>query len=295
MTDLPGRGSTIAEALRVAVTRLAGAGIDTPALDARVLLREAMGTDEAGLILATRERLPPEQAARFDAMLVRREGREPVALILGRREFWSHDFAVDRSTLIPRPDSETLVAAAIEALGDGLGPLLDLGTGSGCLLLSILAACRSATGVGVDRSEAAARMARANAAALGLSSRASFVVGDWAQPLSRRFAVIVTNPPYLATSEIAATTPEVRDFEPPMALDGGADGLSAYRALMGDARRSLATDGRIFLEVGAGQAQAVEALLDSHGLKPLGRRRDLAGVERCVEATLSREFAGKGN
>ena len=286
---------TVGEATREAALRLRRAGIDGAALDARILMRLALDVDDAGLILAQPDRLAVDARARFDALIARRERREPVAYIAGRREFWSLDFAVTPATLIPRPDSETLVAAAIEHLGDGAGPVLDLGTGSGCLLLAILCECRGARGVGIDRSAAAIAVARANAERLGLAERVDFVVGDWGEALGRRFAVIVANPPYIAHGDLPSLAPEIQNFEPRSALDGGEDGLDAYRAIARGLGRWLRPDGAAFIEIGAGQADSVAALFAAQGWPITRRGTDLAGVERCLVATLAREVGPGGS
>jgi release factor glutamine methyltransferase len=219
-------------------------------------------------------------------MVARRLGREPVSRILGRRGFWTLDLALGPATLDPRPDSETVVEAVLAALPEPRAPLrlLDFGTGSGCLLLALLVELPTATGLGIDRSLAALEIARANARAAGLAGRAAFVQADWGGPLAGRFEVIVTNPPYIPSGDIAGLQPEVADFDPRLALDGGDDGLDCYRALVPDIARLLAPGGVAALEVGRGQAAAVGAMLTAAGLESLGARRDLGGVERCVTA-----------
>ncbi len=215
----------------------------------------------------------------------RRVNREPLAQIVGHREFWSLDFIVTHDTLTPRPDSETIVAAAL-ALADGRDravQILDFGTGTGCLLLSLLHEWPQARGVGVDCSAAALDVARRNAASLGLSNRAQFIRGAWGAGLRGSFHVIVANPPYIAEAELPGLAPEL-GFEPLGALSGGHDGLDAYRALAGDIARLLATDGVAVLEVGQGQAESVEAILRASGLTIGPRQRDLAGIERGVTA-----------
>jgi release factor glutamine methyltransferase len=215
-------------------------------------------------------------------LLLRRVAREPLALILGKREFWSLDFAVSPETLIPRPESETLIEAAVEAFrGRPPRTVLDLGTGTGCLLLAALSEFTSAFGIGVDRSPAAAAVARQNAVALGLADRASFVCGDWADALGSHFDLVLCNPPYIPKSEVCGLMPEVARFEPRTALDGGPDGLAAYRLLLPTLPRLLERDGAAVLELGAVQAGPVGALARQAGLV-MDLRNDLAGIARAM-------------
>ncbi len=284
------RPPKIAEALRDGTARLAAAGIDSALSDARLLLMHALGIDRTGLLSRAAEPLPPEAAARYAAHLARRAAREPVSRILGRREFWSLDFALGPATLDPRPDSETLVEAALAAVPDRPVPgqplrVLDLGTGTGCLLLAVLHDRPAAFGIGVDRSEEAARTARDNARALGLADRAAFTVGDWATALAGRFDLVLSNPPYIPDADIAALEPEVREHDPRLALSGGADGLDAYRALAGALPGLLAPGGTAVVELGIGQAADVAALFRAAGLDIAGTPHDLAGIPRCVVAT----------
>ena len=283
------RRKTLAEAVAGAAARLAAAGIEEPRRDARLLACRLLGGGPE-LLLAHPERpLSAAEAARIEAAVARRAAREPVSRILGEREFWSLPFGLNAATLDPRPDSETLVAAVLAELPDRRArlSLLDLGTGSGCLLLALLSELPAAAGCGIDSSAAAVAQAGANAARLGLAVRATFLRHSWTDGLDLAGApwdVVVSNPPYIASGEIAALAPEVAHYDPPAALDGGADGLAAYRALIPAAGRALRPGGLIALEIGEGQAEAVEALLAAAGLAPLRRARDLAGVERCLLA-----------
>jgi len=282
--------SRIAEALRDGTTRLAAAGIDSALTDARLLLMAALGCDRTGLLSRAAEALPPEAAARYADHLARRAAREPVSRILGHREFWSLDFALGPATLDPRPDSETLVEAALAAVPARPTPghplrVLDLGTGTGCLLLAVLHDRPSAFGIGVDRSEAAARVAGDNARALGLADRAAFLVGDWATALAGRFDLVLSNPPYIPEADITALEPEVRDHDPRLALSGGTDGLDAYRALAAALPELLVPGGTAVVELGIGQAADVTALFRGAGLDIIGTPHDLAGIPRCVVAT----------
>lgn len=282
------QAQTLAEAVAAATARLAAAGIEDPRRDARLLICRLLGAGPE-LLLARPERvLTPDEATRIAAAVARRAAREPVSRILGEREFWSLPFGLNAATLDPRPDSETLVAAVLAALPDRAAPLtlLDLGTGSGCLLLALLSEMPNATGCGIDISAAAVEQAAANAARLGLGGRARFLQRSWSEGMDPEAAwdVVLSNPPYIASGEIAGLAPEVADYDPPAALDGGPDGLAAYRALIPLAARLLRPAGLIALEIGQGQAGAVEALLDAAGFSDLRRARDLAGVERCLLA-----------
>jgi len=284
---------TIATALDGAALRLGGAGVEKPRRDARLLLAEALG-DGAALITGHPERqLDTAEADRFAALIQRRTAREPVSRILGRREFWSLNLRVTPDVLDPRPDSETLVEAVLARIEDrnaGL-QLLDLGTGSGCLLLALLSELPRAMGLGVDISPSALAVAWNNARILGLSSRAEFRRGNWAQELAGSWQVIVSNPPYIMESAIADLAPEVARYDPGVALSGGADGLAAYRSLVPQAARVLAPGGILAIEVGEGQAGEVEELLGAADLIDICRARDLTGTDRCVLATSKTEIS----
>lgn len=280
---------TLRRLRRLLEARLIEAGVDTPELDARLLLQEALGFSRDRLLIDADRPVPDAAAARVRALVERRAAREPVSRILGRREFWSLEFALDPSTLDPRPDSETVVETALAAIPDRAAPLrlLDLGTGTGCLLLALLRELPHATGIGLDISPAAVVAAAGNAARLGLADRAAFMAGDWRDGLVPRLAgaafdVVVANPPYIPDAEIAGLQPEVRTFDPHAALAGGADGLDAYRALAPQLLNVVSPGGVVVFEVGAGQAPAVAALLAAAGLVVSGTARDLAGIERCV-------------
>jgi release factor glutamine methyltransferase len=218
-----------------------------------------------------------------EPLLARRQTREPIALILGHREFWSLDFAVSPATLIPRPESETLIEAAVAefARRPPPGRILDLGTGTGCLLLAALAEFPSAVGIGIDRSPAAAALAAHNAAMLGMADRAAFMCGDWAAALDGQFDLILCNPPYIPTADLPALMPEVARYEPQSALDGGSDGFSAYRALVPNLPHLLAPDGIAILELGAGQAETADELARDAGFIPT-LRHDLSGIARAL-------------
>ncbi len=267
--------------------RLAAAGIETARSDAWLLLAAATRRERASLMAGGAEALAAAEQTRLDELVLRRSAREPMAYIRGEREFWSLVFQVTPAVLIPRPESETVVEAALAHLKDRRAPLrlLDLGTGSGCLLLALLSELPRASGLGVDRSAEALTLARANAEHLGLAARARFEQGSWGAGLEGgAFDLIVGNPPYVGAGELATLAPEVREFEPQIALIAGPDGLCAYRALIPDCARLLAEGGSVALEIGQGQGDAVAALLARHGLRVIERRPDLAGIERCLFA-----------
>jgi release factor glutamine methyltransferase len=263
---------------------LRAAAIEVPRMEARLLLAHAMRCRAEDLLREPRATVPAPAAADFAALLNRRIAHEPVALLLGEQEFWSLPFRVSRHTLIPRADSETLVEAALAAwpARDAVRRILDLGTGTGCLLLAALSEFPAASGLGVDRIPAAAALARGNAEALGLGDRADFLVADWAAPLAGRFDLVLSNPPYIESAGIAGLMPEVAGHEPASALDGGVDGLDCYRTILAALPGLLAPGGLAVLELGAGQRGAVEALAIAQGLQPAGCRTDLSGTERAL-------------
>lgn len=267
---------TIAEALRLGAGRLAGVA-DNPRLEARLLLGHALGLSTADLI---RDADRPIDPTAFDALVTQRADHVPLAYLTGHREFWSLDLAVSSATLIPRPDSETIVEAALREVADPR-LILDLGTGSGCLLLAVLHERPEAFGVGIDRSAGALAIARGNAARCGLSDRAAFVQGDWAEAIEARFDLILSNPPYIPAPDIPGLMPEVALHEPMSALDGGPDGLDAYRRIIPSLPRLLSPAGRAVLEIGIGQSEAVSALAAEVGLSAMSHP-DLAGIPRAV-------------
>lgn len=277
-------GETRAAALSAAGRRLQAAGVGTPRLDAAVLMQHALGVSRESLLAGRDLPLGAGEVRRLARLVRRRAAREPLAYLTGRREFWSLDFAVDPSTLVPRPESETLVEAVLaHAAGLAARPrLLDLGTGSGCLLIALLSELPDAVGLGVDVSAAALSLARANAERHGLAARAVFVATDWGAPLAGRFDTIVCNPPYVAAGILDSLAPEIARHEPRATLDGGADGYACYRRLAPEMARLLAAQGIAALELGAGMADGVAALFRAAGLVEIVRRRDLAGVERCA-------------
>jgi len=285
---------TLDEAVAAATARLADAGIEDARRDARLLICRLL---EAGpeLLLAHPDRdLTAAETARVETAVARRAAREPVARILGQREFWSLPFALNGETLDPRPDSETLVEAVLNEVADRQAALriLDLGSGSGCLLLALLSELPKAQGTGIDLSAGAVSIAAENAERLGLAARAQFLRHSWNDGLALEgvgaegpaWDIIVSNPPYIASADIAALAPEVAGYDPPAALDGGADGLVAYRELIPAAAAVLTPGGLLALEIGFGQSEAVEKLLAAVALRPFRRAADLSGTERCLLA-----------
>jgi release factor glutamine methyltransferase len=270
-----------AEAIARAALRLSAAGVPEPARDARLLARWAAGLDGAGLAAALGDAPGVEEAERFEAGVARREARVPLAQITGERAFWGRPFRVTAATLDPRPETETLVAEALA--GPPARRILDLGTGTGCILLTLLAEWPGARGVGTDVSEAALAVARENAERLGLAERAGFVLSDWFAALpSQRFDVIVSNPPYVTVHELEALAPETRLHEPRHALTPGGDGLDAYRAIATGAGRFLAEGGRLLLETGAWQGPAVAGILAAAGLAEIRIVPDMDGRDRVM-------------
>jgi release factor glutamine methyltransferase len=270
------RRGAVRAALAVAASRLAPDS-DTPRLDAELLMAHALGTEREALLFADKDcEVPPS----FQALVDRREAGEPVAYITGRRGFWTIDLEVGPGVLVPRPDSESLIEAALAHFG-AAGPkrILDLGTGPGTLLLAALDQWPQATGLGVDASRAALEYARRNADRLGLSARAEFRMGNWAQGIDERFDLVLCNPPYVETG--ADLPRDVADWEPPEALFAGEDGLSEYRSLAPEIPRLLAPAGVACLELGAGQSAEVARLFEGADFT-ISSRRDLQGIERCL-------------
>lgn len=268
--------------IREGTTRLRQAGIENPRGEARLLLETVSGLSREWLIADADQPIAPEQARTFRLMLRRRMNREPMAYIRGEREFFSLSFKVTPGVLIPRPDSECLIEAALGRFPDAGAPLsvLDLGTGSGCLLLSFLSERPHAQGLGVDVSEDALGVARENAGRLGLASRARFLRSDWFSAVKGSFDLVLANPPYIAEGEMAGLAPDVAGFEPGLALCGGQDGLAAYREILLTLRYHLSETGLAVIEIGAGQADAVNRIAASFGLLSAGMAHDLSGRPR---------------
>jgi release factor glutamine methyltransferase len=279
-------GATIGSALDNGAAALAAAGFDEPRRHARRLLEAALGRSTAELFAHPESALAAADEVRVAATLDRMIAHEPLSRIVGKREFWGLEFVLSAETLDPRPESETVVEAVLARLPDRTRAyrFLDLGSGTGCLLLALLSEFPRGIGVGIDVATGAARTARRNAELLGLGTRAHFAVGDWAGAVAGGFDAIVANPPYIATSAIAELPREVRDYDPRRALDGGADGLAAYRAIAVDLPRLLLPGGLFAAEIGWEQAEAAAAILMRSGLAIDGFMPDLAGIVRCVVA-----------
>jgi release factor glutamine methyltransferase len=279
------RGLSVGRARRQLAGEFRRRGLDAPELDARLLVGHALALDHAALAAQSARMLAAAEADAIAVLAERRLAREPVARIIGRKEFWGRSLSLNAETLVPRPESETVVEAALAALrGRHAAPLriVDLGTGSGALLLALLSELPEAHGVGTDISPAALGCAHANASALGLAGRAVFVACDYGAAISGPVDLVVSNPPYVARADIAVLQPEVRDFDPRRALDGGPDGLAAYRAIASQVRRLLAPDGVLALELGFGQLAAVRAIFAAAGLALVAERHDLSGVVRSL-------------
>ncbi|MCP1336133.1 peptide chain release factor N(5)-glutamine methyltransferase [Futiania mangrovi] len=283
---------TVGAALAWARTRLRAAGVPDAGVDARVLLRGVTDLDAAAIIARPEQALDPEARTRYADAIGRRETREPVAHILGVREFWGLMLEVSPATLIPRPDTETLVEAALARVTDRRARLrvLDLGTGTGAILLALLHEMPRAEGLGTDVSADAVALARRNAARHGLGPRARFAVADWFDGLDGTFDLIVSNPPYIAGGDIAGLEPDVAVHEPAAALDGGTDGLDAYRRIALAALGHLAPAGTLLVEIGEGQAPAVTEIFAAAGLETVAIAADLAGIDRVIAARAKKEL-----
>jgi release factor glutamine methyltransferase len=276
--------STAGAALAEGAAALAAAGIENPRFEARLLLEAATGRPRAGLLAMGAQPLPAADCLHFRKLVARRADREPMAYILGRAEFWSLSFAVGPGVLVPRADSETLIEAALAAFPDRARPLrvLDIGVGGGCLLLTLLHLYPVAHGIGTDLGEAALACARLNAGQLGVLQRLELVETRWAWGIEGPFDLVVGNPPYIPSGEIEGLQPEVAEFEPRLALDGGPDGLAAYRAILADLPRLLAADGTALVEIGHGQHAPLASMAAAAGFA-VTTREDLAGLVRCVQ------------
>lgn len=261
---------------------LIAADIDNSALDARLLLQHAAGLSHAMIAADPDQAVAAEAAERFRQLLSRRLSHEPVSRILGAREFYGREFLVTPDVLDPRPDTETLIAAALPLI-DGKSRILDLGAGSGAIIVTLLAERNGASGVAVDISLAALAVAGRNAALLGVADRLRLVEGSWFSGVDGRFDLIVSNPPYIPAGEIAGLEPDVRDYDPHLALAGGLDGLDAYRAIAAGAGAHLEAGGRVLVEIGAGQEDGVTAVFAACGLNRLGCHRDLGGHVRVLD------------
>jgi release factor glutamine methyltransferase len=282
-------GVSVSQALDLVAQTFRTAGIEEPEVDARLLTGHALHLERARLIAQSDRILETREINVISALAARRLKREPVSRIFGQKEFWSIALAITPDVLVPRPETETIVEGALDfVVRGGLRMeklrILDIGTGSGALLLALLRELPNATGTGTDISAGALDVARENAARNGVENRCTFVACDIASVVEGAFDLLVSNPPYIAHDEIMSLAPEVKDYDPMIALDGGNDGLAAYRAIAGDARRLLAPGGRMFVEIGAGQEAAVRELFTNVGLTAGVVRKDLAGIPRVLGA-----------
>lgn len=280
-------GASVDAARRLVAARLREAGIETPELDARILAGAVLGLDLTGLLSAASRELSRMEAVRLNELTTRRLEGWPVARLVGAKEFWGLPLTLSDATLVPRPDTETVVEAALDLIGANRNAPLriaDLGTGSGAILLALLSELPNAYGVGTDIAIGALATAAANARRLGFSSRAAFVVSDYAAALGGGFDLIVSNPPYIASDRIDGLAPEVRDHDPRRALDGGEDGLDAYRRLVPQAVSRLRPAGAVIVEIGYNQEEAVKHLMEQAGLAGITARADLGGIGRAVIA-----------
>ncbi|GHF71550.1 peptide chain release factor N(5)-glutamine methyltransferase [Seohaeicola zhoushanensis] len=268
-----------AQALAAAAARLRAAGVADPARDARILLAHAASIDPSRVTLIAPEQVEPEVADRFERLISLRAVRVPVSHLIGERAFYGRNFKVSRDVLDPRPETETLIEAALAA---PFGRVLDLGTGSGCILVTLLAERPQATGLGVDLSPLACRQAALNAGALGVAERAAFRESDWFAAVDGTFDLIVSNPPYIALAEMPGLSDEVRRHEPELALTDGGDGLGAYRAIAPGLLDHLAPGGRMLVEIGPTQGAAVAQILAGAGLVDVSVLPDLDGRDRVV-------------
>ena len=281
-------GETIGMLIDEAARLLQAAGIETPRREAAILLAHGLGLDAASMRLRDRHRIiGAGDRAKFHGLVARRATRAPLAHVTGTQGFWTLDLAVSDATLIPRADSEVLIDSLLALRPDREAALrmLDLGTGTGCLLLAALSEYPQAWGVGVDRSPRACALAAANAQTNGLGGRSTFLCGCWSAALApgaQRFDLVLSNPPYVRSADIAGLMPEVARYEPALALDGGADGLDAYRTILSDAAGLLADDGLAILEIGAGQLDQVGAIAAESGLVLVSTRVDLGGIPRAI-------------
>jgi release factor glutamine methyltransferase len=281
------RGASVAHARRALAEQFRSAGIESPELDARVLIGHALGLDHTGIVAAATQQLSDLTASHIERLAERRLAGEPVARIVGLREFWSLPLSVTPDVLVPRPETETVVTLALD-LVDRAGPrtrplrIADLGTGSGAILLALLSECPGACAIGTDIDEQALRVARSNARQLGLATRAAFVACDFGAALAGPFDLVVSNPPYIASGDIATLAQEVREHDPHRALDGGDDGLAAYRAIAADAQRLMRPGGGLIVEIGIGQAEAAAEIFTRGGLAVAELRSDLSSIPRAL-------------
>ena len=270
--------------LRQTIRMLRDEGFDSPALDARLLVSQALGCQPDELLWRENKTIDPEAIAKLEGLVARRLEHEPMAYICGRRDFWKSEFIVSPETLIPRPDSETLIESVLAQIADKRAPLrlLDLGTGSGCLLLSLLMEMPFASGIGIDKSVGALAVAQQNAHKLGLEDRAQFHVSDWFSNVSDPVDIVIANPPYIVDKDVDGLDKDVRDFEPRSALDGGPDGLNSYRVIAKSLSKFLTADGVAAFEIGADQTLSVREVFETAGFFVDQVVCDMGQRDRCL-------------
>ena len=280
--------NTIGSLYRSLTNELTFSKISNPNLEARILLAHVAGIDQTRVIGYPETELDEPIISDLEKIITRRQAGEPIAYITGAKEFWSLNFNVTQETLIPRPDSETIIESVLDTINnksDNLS-ILDLGTGSGCLLLALLSELPNAKGLGIDISRQACKVARKNAEELGLSNRAKFDQGDWMEGIQNQFDIIISNPPYIAEQDIKFLQTDVKLFEPHLALSGGPDGLSAYRSIIKESVSRLKFTGVLAVEIGINQARSVRKILNENNLKIIKIERDISNIERCILATV---------
>jgi release factor glutamine methyltransferase len=280
--------NTLGSVYRYLIRELSLSKIENPQLEARILLAFASGVKQTRIIGYPEDKLDNSIISNLEKIMARRKTGEPIAYITGVKEFWSLNFNVTKETLIPRPDSETIVQSVLDTITNHMDriSILDLGTGSGCLLLALLSELPKAIGVGIDISSTSCKIAKKNAKELGLNNRAKFYQGNWMEGIHDQFDIIVTNPPYVAESDMEFLDREIRLFEPHLALSGGPDGVAAYRLIAKESITRLKTAGILVVEIGINQAQSIRDIFVQNGLKIIKTQRDFSNIDRCILATV---------
>jgi release factor glutamine methyltransferase len=280
--------NTLGSVYRYLIRELSLSKIENPQLEARILLAFASGVKQTRIIGYPEDKLDNSIISNLEKIMARRKTGEPIAYITGVKEFWSLNFNVTKETLIPRPDSETIVQSVLDTITNHMDriSILDLGTGSGCLLLALLSELPKAIGVGIDISSRSCKIAKKNAKELGLNNRAKFYQGNWMEDIHDQFDIIVTNPPYVAEPDMEFLDREIRLFEPHLALSGGPDGVAAYRLIAKESITRLKTAGILVVEIGINQAQSIRDIFVQNGLKIIKTQRDFSNIDRCILATV---------
>ena len=280
--------NTLGSVYRYLIRELSLSKIENPQLEARILLAFASGVKQTRIIGYPEDKLDNSIISNLEKIMARRKTGEPIAYITGVKEFWGLNFNVTKETLIPRPDSETIVQSVLDTITNHMDriSILDLGTGSGCLLLALLSELPKAIGVGIDISSTSCKIAKKNAKELGLNNRAKFYQGNWMEGIHDQFDIIVTNPPYVAEPDMEFLDREIRLFEPHLALSGGPDGVAAYRLIAKESITRLKTAGILVVEIGINQAQSIRDIFVQNGLKIIKTQRDFSNIDRCILATV---------